>query len=201
MAGMVVRDGLWLRPLLGIRRHDLRAVVGEAGLTAHEDPHNADHSFARVRVRNEAMPALTACLGESIVTNLARSAQLVRADVEALDDWTQVEVDHRVAVVADRPTGKTATVLIDPAGPPPLPALPQAIRTRVLRSAILAAGVPAGSLTADHLLRSDALLLSGSATVVIRLPADFQLRWASDKLAVQSAGPMHQLAHEPRSYE
>ncbi|MGV1035414.1 MAG: tRNA lysidine(34) synthetase TilS [Candidatus Nanopelagicales bacterium] len=201
MAGMVARDGLWVRPLLGIRREALREVVAQAGLTAHDDPHNVDPSFARVRVRSQAMPALQVALGEGIAINLARSAQLVRADVEALDSWTQAEVAQRVSMLADPDSGPFATVLIDPVDPTPLRELPGAIRTRVLRSAILAAGVPAGSLTADHLLRSDVLLVSGSATAIIRLPADFQLRWVSDKLTVQSAGPMHQLAHEPRSHE
>ena len=201
MAGMVARDGLWFRPLLGVRREELREVVAQAGLIAHEDPHNVDHSFARVRVRSQAMPALREALGESIATNLARSAQLVRADVEALDGWTQSEVVQRLSVLAGADTGQSTTVLIDTIAPTPLRDLPAAIRTRVLRLAILAAGVPAGSLTADHLLRSDALLVSGSATAAIRLPADFQLRWVSDKLAVQSAGPMHQRTHEPRSHQ
>ena len=41
----------WLRPLLGIRRADLRAYLGENEIPWSEDPSNDDTRFARVRTR------------------------------------------------------------------------------------------------------------------------------------------------------
>ncbi|RUT34663.1 tRNA lysidine(34) synthetase TilS [Arsenicitalea aurantiaca] len=55
----VVEDVQVVRPLLGVPRERLRAVVDAAGFTPFEDPSNADTRFERVRWR-EAMPALSA---------------------------------------------------------------------------------------------------------------------------------------------
>ncbi|MDG5749198.1 tRNA lysidine(34) synthetase TilS [Qipengyuania sp. XHP0207] len=40
-----------LRPLLGFRRAELRAIVEQAGIEVADDPSNADQAFERVRIR------------------------------------------------------------------------------------------------------------------------------------------------------
>jgi tRNA(Ile)-lysidine synthase len=81
-------------------------------------------------------------LGPGIAEALARTAGLLRADADALD-----AIAKGVAVpdVAE----------LDVAG---LAALPAAIRTRVLRRAAIAAGAPAGALTAAHISELDAFV-------------------------------------------
>ena len=61
----------WLRPLLEISRAQTRAACAALGLEPWDDPHNTDPSYARVRVRAQALPALVAALGEGVVGNLA----------------------------------------------------------------------------------------------------------------------------------
>jgi tRNA(Ile)-lysidine synthase len=139
LAGMPGRTGPFLRPLLGIARAATGAACAAQGLEPWDDPQNADPGFARARVRHRLLPALEAELGPGVTEALARSARLLRADADLLDELANNELER-----------------IAPAGPGhPLPldtlaALPEAIRSRVLRNAAIAAGCPPGALTARH---------------------------------------------------
>jgi tRNA(Ile)-lysidine synthase TilS/MesJ len=78
LSGMAPVRGRYRRPLLDLPRETVRQACAEAGLTPHEDPHNADPAFTRVAVRR--------LLAELDVTaGLARSAALLREDADALD--------------------------------------------------------------------------------------------------------------------
>jgi tRNA(Ile)-lysidine synthase len=136
LAGMPPRRGIFTRPLLGLRRPVTAAACAALGLQPWADPHNADRRFARVRARLDALPALEAALGPGIAEALARTAGQLRDDADVLDE-----------IAAERGRGAT------PLAAGSLAALPAAVRTRVLRSAALAAGCPAGSLTAAHIAR------------------------------------------------
>src|SRR4051794_27762099 len=85
LGGMQVDAPPLLRPLLGIRRATTRAACADAGLVPHEDPHNADPRFARVRVRQDALPALERAVGPGVAEALARTADQLREDAAALD--------------------------------------------------------------------------------------------------------------------
>jgi tRNA(Ile)-lysidine synthase len=137
LAGMPARRGIFARPLLGVRRPVTGAACQALGLHPWADPHNADRRFARVRVRLDALPALESALGPGIAEALVRTAGRLRDDAEVLD---QIAEEERV--LAGAPLAVAA-----------LARLPGAVRTRVLRSAALAAGCPAGALTAGHVAR------------------------------------------------
>lgn len=84
------------RPLLaaepGVTRATTVAACAELGLAPWSDPHNADPTYARVRVRERALPALARELGPGVTAGLARSADLAREDAEALDAWAESAV-------------------------------------------------------------------------------------------------------------
>lgn len=88
LAGMAPVRGRYRRPLLHLTRATTAAACGQAGLTAWQDPHNADASYARVRVRTAALPALQAALGPGVADALARTAAHLREDADALDALT-----------------------------------------------------------------------------------------------------------------
>jgi tRNA(Ile)-lysidine synthase len=69
----MVHRGAVVRPLLDVPRDALRAVLAEAGLTAVEDPTNADQETPRNRIRHTVLPALAGEDSE-IVSRLARLA-------------------------------------------------------------------------------------------------------------------------------
>ena len=89
LAGMAARSGLFRRPLLGLSRSLTREACRVSGLSAWADPANADPAFARARVRHDALPALVAALGTGVPLGLARSADLLRLDNQALDELAE----------------------------------------------------------------------------------------------------------------
>jgi tRNA(Ile)-lysidine synthase len=164
LAGMPARRGCFRRPMLGLSRATLREACLAQRLDPWDDPHNSDPSYARVRVRQHALPALEEALGPGIAEALARSAAQLSADCEALDaiargeEWRiQPTVPLGSGPAAHAGNGAVATVL-SVADIPGLGALAPAIRTRVLRQAALLAGCPGGSLTAAHIAALDALV-------------------------------------------
>jgi tRNA(Ile)-lysidine synthase len=150
LGGMAAVRPPYRRPLLGLRRETTASACRALDLEPWADPHNEDPAFARARVRNDAMPALIKALGPGVPEALARSAQLLRADADALDAWADSvgDVDD-VDVLA---------------------ALPAAVRTRVLRRAAVAAGAPAGALTAAHVSEIDRLVVDWHGQGPVSLP-------------------------------
>ena len=146
LAGMPERHGRCLRPLLGVTRAQTRAACAAMGLEPWDDPQNADPAYARARVRHRLLPALESELGPGVAQALARTAQQLRADADFLDSVAQAEAE-RIAVPGSGELPLDAVA-----------ALPQAVRSRVLRNAAIAAGCPAGALTAGHVARLDALV-------------------------------------------
>jgi len=153
LAGMPPRRGVFRRPLLGLRAAVTTAACAAAGLDPWEDPHNADRRFARVRVRLDALPALEAALGPGVAEALARTAGQLRADAEVLEK-----------ISAERTRDDS------PLSASSLAELPGAVRTRMLRSAALEAGCPAGALTAGHVARLEELVTDWHGQRWIDLP-------------------------------
>ena len=147
----------YLRPLLDVRRAQTLAACTALGLQPWEDPHNSDPAYARVRVRTRLLPALEAELGPGVAQALARTARQLRADADALDELAASTAKR----VADSEPGLRADAL---AG------LPEAIRTRVLRNAALAAGAPAGALCEQHVAQLDALVTRWHGQQWVDLP-------------------------------
>jgi tRNA(Ile)-lysidine synthase len=149
LAGMAGRTGRYLRPLLQIRREQTRAACAAAGLEPWDDPHNSDLAFMRARVRWQLMPVLTEALGPGAPEALARTAELLRADADALDGIAAAEIAG---------LGGSA-VVSDPGWPVTgLAALPPAIRHRMLRQAAIDAGSPPGALSRRHISSLDELV-------------------------------------------
>ncbi|MGJ3508042.1 tRNA lysidine(34) synthetase TilS [Enemella sp. A6] len=86
LAGMPAQRGRFRRPLLGIRRRQTVAACAELGLRPWHDPHNADSSYTRVRVRERVLPVLATELGPGIVEALARTAEQAAVDADLLDE-------------------------------------------------------------------------------------------------------------------
>jgi tRNA(Ile)-lysidine synthase len=145
LAGMPARAGLFRRPFLPVRREQTVAACSALGLQPWSDPHNTDPAYARARVRADALPALERALGPGVAAALARSADLLRRDADALDD----DAAKALAAVT------TAGGELDIDG---LAALSAAVRTRVLRAAAVAAGAPPGALGKEHVDALDGLV-------------------------------------------
>jgi tRNA(Ile)-lysidine synthase len=85
LAGMPSRRGQVVRPLLGTRRADLRAVCARRGLVPVADPSNDDLSFRRNRIRHEVLPLLERVAGRDLTPVLVRQAEMLRTESDFLD--------------------------------------------------------------------------------------------------------------------
>ncbi|MEY9214732.1 tRNA lysidine(34) synthetase TilS [Thermobifida halotolerans] len=173
LAAMSPRSGRYLRPLLELDRRTVHAAAGLMGLDPWSDPHNADPAYARSRVRHDALPALERVLGPGVAEALARTATLLRDDADALDEW---------ADRAERQAGRGPTAL-DAAE---LAALPRAVRTRLLRRVALAAGCPAGALTAGHVFALDRLVTDWRGQAHVDLPGARRGRRTDGRIVVSA---------------
>lgn len=162
LAGMPASTGRYLRPLLGLRRAETRAACAALGLKPWDDPQNADDAFSRARVRHELLPQLEAALGPGVAEGLARTAKLLRADADVLDELARagaLQIQAGQTQAADRACdGENDTAA---AGWPvaDLAAQPTAIRRRILRAAAVTAGCPPGALAERHIAGIDALVM------------------------------------------
>lgn len=132
----------WGRPLLGVRRADTVAACAALELVPHQDPHNTDPAFTRVRLRTEVLPLLEQVLGGGVAPALARTAAQLAEDDDALTGWA-AELRAR----AETGEGLSAAVLAEQ---------PAAVRRRVLRDWLTEAGVT--GLTDARLRSIDALV-------------------------------------------
>jgi tRNA(Ile)-lysidine synthase len=85
LAGMAPRHGHVVRPLLGYRREQTRAMCAVLGLRVLADPMNDDRAFRRVAIRHDVLPMLSALAERDLVPVLARQADILRSESEYLD--------------------------------------------------------------------------------------------------------------------
>lgn len=163
LAGMAPVTGRYRRPLLGLDRDTVRAAV-PADVKPWDDPHNADPAYARARVRHRLLPALEAELGPGVVAALSRTADLLRADADALDGWAESAMTEARVPEAESTSHLVALDL------GVVHRLPLAVRLRVLRRAAIEAGSPPTDLTAAHVFRVDELITEWRGQRGIDLP-------------------------------
>jgi tRNA(Ile)-lysidine synthase len=154
------------RPLLGVRRAELRRLLEAAGHAWREDASNREPHAARNRLRLGALPALEQALGPSAIENLARAADLARDDEELLDALAAAE-EARI-VTASRPSEAT----LDRRA---LAALAPALARRVVRRA-LAALDPEQPGEAAHVRAVLALARADGPGTEAHLPRGFVAR-------------------------
>lgn len=168
------RGGLtWWRPILGITRAETVQACAAQGLTPWHDPHNADPAYRRVRLRTEVLPLLDEVLAGGTAAALARTAELVRADNDALDDLADRWLAEHSAVA-----GIDVSRLSD---------VPKALARRVVRAWLLASGV--GELRHEHLDDGEALVHDWHGQGAVDLPGGFALRRVSGTLVLHPPGP------------
>ncbi|MGO0576508.1 tRNA lysidine(34) synthetase TilS [Ornithinimicrobium panacihumi] len=162
-----------LRPLLGLTREQTLAACAALDLRPWSDPHNDDPRFTRVRVR-QALADLDADLGPGVRQALARSADLLRDDADALEEVTRAAYPG----LGEQPWEVTR-----------LQELPRAVRTRLWRAAALAAGSPGTDLTAEHLRAVDSLVTDWDGQGPLHLPGGVRAGRGAQGVWIGSAAP------------
>ena len=169
LSGMRTIDGLYRRPMLSLSRALIRSTVED--LDVHEDPHNNDPAFTRVRVRQTALPVLEDQLGPGVSAALARTADMLRDDADALDELASAH-----GLIYDTEV---------------LAKLPRAIRTRIIRRLAQANDVTMNDLTREHVLGIDGLIMHWHGQGPLNLPGNVSVTRAHGKLNFINT-PQHQ---------
>jgi tRNA(Ile)-lysidine synthase len=146
LAGMRVRCGDVVRPLLEVGREDVHRHLRESGRRWLEDPSNADLGFARNRIRHELLPYLEARFNPRARAVLARTAELLADEARELE----TRIDELYGRCA-RPERGGVRLEIGA-----LREVPPALARRLLRRAVEAVGGRKG-LSRQHVERVLAL--------------------------------------------
>lgn len=126
LAGIRARRGPVVRPLLGVRRHELVSYLEARHLDWRDDESNRDVSIVRNRVRHELVPLVEQRFSPAIVESLGRLATIARDEDAFLEQVATVAAGSVVSV-------EGGLVRVDRER---LGRLPRAIGRRVLRLAL-----------------------------------------------------------------
>jgi tRNA(Ile)-lysidine synthase len=118
-------------PILALRRAETRALCTQLGLVVAEDPSNDDPHFRRNRIRHEVLPLLDDIAERDVTALLARTADLLRADDQFLDELGAG---------------------IDPTDAPALVAAPRVLAARAIRQWLGHEGYPPDADTVRRVL-------------------------------------------------
>jgi tRNA(Ile)-lysidine synthase len=128
LAGMPpVREGRWIRPLIGATRRDIREYLERHHLPSLTDPTNADNAFLRNRIRQQLIPLLERDYQPAVRAVLHRSAEVLRDE----EDWIEAQICPLFdQVTRFRQPGRVSLAASVLAGFAP------AVRRRIVRAAL-----------------------------------------------------------------
>ncbi len=87
LRGMLpVRDGFFIRPLLGVRRHSIEAYCRYHNLPTRQDSSNLQLKYLRNRVRLELIPLLEKHYNPSLVDTINRLGEISREEDRYLEE-------------------------------------------------------------------------------------------------------------------
>jgi tRNA(Ile)-lysidine synthase len=181
IAGMQTYREAWWRPFLDLPRATTVRACQALGLPVWDDPHNHDPAYRRVRLRNEVMPLLDDVLGGGTSAALARTAALLRQDLEALDAIAEQDLTGRVMLGLPLLGDRVQRLQV-------LAQLPAALRQRVLRLWLTCRFVP--DLGSAHLDEAGRLITDWHGQGPIDLPGGFSLSRTSGTLTLKG-GTLH----------
>jgi len=124
LAGMPPVRGIFIRPLIEVRRQELEAYLAARGLSYRTDPSNFKTVYNRNRVRLELIPFLASGYNPRVVDSLNHLAQACREDEEYLAGEARAAWE-RIGSGDNRPA-------VELGG---LQRLPAALAARVVRTA------------------------------------------------------------------
>ncbi|MGM9612159.1 MAG: tRNA lysidine(34) synthetase TilS [Butyricicoccus sp.] len=169
-----VREGI-VRPLIACTREEVEAFLAARGQGFVTDSTNLAGDYTRNRIRQEAVPVLKAVNPRAAQAAAGLAARL-RTDRAYLEQQAQTLLQ-----TAARDGGWDAETL---AGSHP------AMRTRALRLACAAAGMPRRDFTARHVAALETLLESNDPSAQADLPGGFLARREYRLLKIEQKNSM-----------
>jgi tRNA(Ile)-lysidine synthase len=177
LAGMLPRQGVYIRPLLPFRGAELRDWLTVQGQGWREDASNADLAYSRNRIRHQILPELQQ-FNPTISDALRRLGAQVALE-EA--DWQQRVDAFLDAEICDTADGLDVSI-------PALLKESPALRRRVLRGLLVRVRGDLMRIDAGHLDQLDGLLIAPRPQAQLALPGLWVAR-RYDRLLVAVSPP------------
>ncbi len=186
-----------VRPLLTVRRSDLRAYLRRKKQNWREDVTNRDTKRLRARIRSKLLPLLEKQFQPAIVEHLATLADLAREDEAAL----QTHAELRVRALAKETHGIVRIPASEIAGSRSASGSLQGTKSENEQIAVNSVGIPkrmirhitanikprAGQLGANHVEAVLELARSGRSGSSLSLPGGVEVRRERDTLVFRAA--------------
>ena len=172
LRGIHPQTGIVFRPLLGVRRVELREYLKASNQKWREDATNRDLKRTRSRIRHKLLPLLEEDFNSSVVEHLCQLAELAGEDEDFLEARAEEWIKHATHQENKEVDVKLADLL----------RAPGALRTRALRGVVSRVKTRGGQLSKEHVdavLRLAAQRESGKA---LRLPGGVEVRRDSNLL-------------------
>jgi len=193
LGGIHPTSGVVVRPLLGIRRADLRAYLRGKRLPWREDASNRDIRRMRARIRKKLLPLLERQFQPAAVEHLCRLAELARED----EAYLERRAAQREKELAQADQSAIRLALHD------FLREPRAIQTRVLRRIVEHLKPRTGQFSAVHVEGLLALAEHPGSGKALQLPGGVEVHRESQVLVFlpkAKKGPAKMGKTVPREY-
>jgi len=194
LGGIHPRTESVVRPLLGVRRAELRAYVRSKKQKWREDATNQDTARTRARIRKKLLPLLEREFQSGVVEHLASLAEFAREDEAFLELLTR----NRCEVLAKKTQGATRISIRDLLQPlaekdsytedtecaegTEKRSRTSALTSRMLRRLIEERKSGAGQISAQHIAAVMELARHGESGKTLQLPGGLDVRRERDAL-------------------
>jgi tRNA(Ile)-lysidine synthase len=209
LGGIHPAAGAVIRPLLGVRRSELRVFLQARKQTWREDATNRDTKRMRARIRKKLLPLLQKQFQPAIVEHLATLAGLAREDEAFLDGLAE----ERTASLVQK-KDEQARIFVDDLFQPwkktefnkentEYTERTRALSKRMVRRIVESVKLREGQLGAGHVEAVLELARSGRSGSSLALPGGVEVRKGREALvfhAVEKAGGRTSQS-TPREYE
>jgi tRNA(Ile)-lysidine synthase len=166
-----------IRPLIDLRRDEIRKWLSERNIPWREDGSNQNPDFLRNRIRLQHLPELAASLNPSLAEVLASTAVWAQAE----EDYWTAELDRLQALYLIE---KPETILISTK---PFLELPLAVQRRLLRRAIERVRGSLRAIDFQHVERIRAMMATREGSGRMQLP-DLDIYRSFDWLRLAPVG-------------
>ena len=196
LGGIHPTSGSVFRPLLGIRRTELRAYLKSKKQTWRDDASNRDVTRTRARIRRQLLPFLEKKFNPSAVEHLCQLAELAREDNAYLEQeaaWhlhAHSKGEHGGIGLRVRdliPSGSAAQAPSGQARVPVTQKTEASIAKRMVRLLARRVKRRAGELSAHHVEAVLHLGQHGHSGKVLQLPGGVEVRRERDMLVFRAA--------------
>jgi tRNA(Ile)-lysidine synthase len=196
-----------VRPLLGVRRAELRAYLRSKKQTWREDATNRDATRMRARIRKKLLPILKKQFQPAVVEHLATLAELARED----EAFLGALVDDRMRRCVEKDTGSakiSASDLLKFSRKKDFTAEGTeraegnlAVSKRIVRGIVKDVKPRAGQLGAEHVRAVVELAERGENGKRVQLPGGVAVRREHDVLIFSAADDEKTKGGEAREFE